>query len=104
MASDTMLRVSRVPAGRPFRRVVTLTSRSGEPLPLLEARLLQPNPPSMRVSLEPEEATAGRRWRLTLDGDPGTATGRVSGTVILTSGVPGEERLTFLVAGMIAED
>ncbi len=104
MASDTMLRVSRVPAGRPFRRVVTLTSRSGEPLPLLEARLLQPEPASMRVSLEPEAATQGRRWRLTLDGDPGGATGRVSGTVILTSGVPGEERLTLLVAGMIAED
>jgi hypothetical protein len=102
MASDTMIRVSRVPAGKPFRRVVTFRSRSGEPLALQSAQLLAPSLDSMTATLTPEPGTEGRRWQLVVEADPGTTTGRVSGSVVVTTGVPGEERLTFLVAGMIA--
>lgn len=102
MASDTMIRVSRVPAGKPFRRVVSFRSRSGEPLALRSAQLLSPSLASMTVTLEPEPNSEGRRWLLVVEADPGATTGRVSGTVVLTTAVPGEERLNFLVAGMIA--
>ncbi len=102
IASDTMIRVSRVPAGRPFRRVVELESRSGESLPLRTAVLVRPSLDSMTVDLAPEPGSDGRRWRLVVEADPGDATGRVSGQVVLTTDVPGEERLTFAVAGMIA--
>lgn len=103
IASDTMVRVSRVPAGKPFTRIVEFRSRSGRPLPMLDATLLRPSVAGMTVTLEPVPGTNERNWKLEVTADPRSYVGRVSGSVIVRTGVPGEERLMFSVAGMVAE-
>ena len=84
--------------------MIRFQSRSGEPLPLQSAMLLSPSLESMRVALEPEAGSDGRRWQLVVQADAGDVPGRVSGTVVVRTAIPGEEQLRFLVAGMVAAE
>lgn len=99
-ASDTLFRVSLIPPGSSFVRPIRFARQSGRPF-ALEAFIADTTMPG--VSIETRALTDGNLvgYELILRGDTTGYTGMISGTVEITTDVPGEEYLTLVFIGMV---
>ena len=100
-ADRTMFMLSSVPPGSPLEGRVRLTRPSGEPFQIVSHEISQSSQEGMSVRAEPIPVAGVSGYDLILTGQAGEKEGRVRGTVIVTTDVPGEERLSFLFSGVV---
>ncbi|MCZ6836024.1 MAG: DUF1573 domain-containing protein [Planctomycetota bacterium] len=100
-ASDTMFRVGATPLKTPFKRSVTLTRSDGLPFTMSGAYLENAVMPGLSLSVEPLNQPGISGYRLTISGDPGLYEGRVGGTVLILTDVPGEEQFRIPINGIV---
>lgn len=100
-ADRTMFLLSSVPPGTPLEGRVRLTRPSGEPFQIISSEISQSSLDGMSVRTEPIKEAGVSGYDLILTGRAGEKEGRARGTVIITTDVPGEERLSFLFSGVV---
>jgi hypothetical protein len=103
--SSNWLSVGIVPAGQTFEGSVQLHHRGGEPFEINSARILQPTAANMETRVEPVEGSDGSAYDLFVTGAAtllqGRSDGRIRGTIVIQTDVPGDENLTIQIAGKI---
>lgn len=99
-ASSTVFRVSTVPPGELFTRVVKLERRDGESFQVLAATLSESTVEDMAVHVAPVAVENGGGYSIVLTGTPARAEQRINGVVTISTDVPGEEELSLRVGGI----
>lgn len=102
-ADKTTLGLGQVRPGDSFSKSIRLWSPSGEPFEL-DARLEMTRFEGAELETRPIEIAGRPGYELTVSGDVGSHIGGIQGAVIVTTDIPGEERLEFRVAGLVRQD
>ncbi len=96
-AEPDMFRMA-VSPGEPIVRTIRLRRADGRPFRILETDVRIPNLPGVTVDATPESLDT---WSITLKARAGSALGSLSGTVIVTTDVRGEEVIELRSLGVI---
>lgn len=100
-ASDNMLRANIVRPGAGFSASVTLTNRAGNAFTITNTTIEGALPPTMTINATPVGGSGSTSYKIEVTGQSGSYLGRIDGTAIIETNVPGEERLRIKIAGMI---
>jgi len=100
-ADRTLFYLSTVPPESAVEGRIRLTRPSGEPFQIVSSEISQSSLEGMSVRAEPINEAGVSGYDLLLSGRAGAKDGRIHGTVIITTDVPGEEQLSFRFSGIV---
>lgn len=100
-ADPPIVAVGVLDPGDPFEGSATLTRAYGEPLTVLEARVVDSPVPDVEVRVEPVDRS---RVRIVVTGSVGDEIrGTLDGGVLIRTNVPGEDAVTLRFSGWVRE-
>jgi hypothetical protein len=93
-----MFRVAKIRPGATFEKSIRLTRVSREPFEI-DATLLNPSVPGTELEVKKLEIPGTSGYDLIVRGDTTGYAGLITGIVRVQTDFPGEENLTFRIAG-----
>jgi hypothetical protein len=102
-ADRTFFSIPTVAPGCPFESAIRLTRPSGEPFEIGSAEVSRSSQPGVAVRAEAIAEPGVSGYDVIVSGQAGDEPGRFRGQVVITTDVPGEERLNLRFSGLVSE-
>lgn len=101
-ADRTFFSIPTVSPGSPFESTIRLTRPSGEPFEIRSAEVSRSSQPGVAVRAEAIGESGVSGYDVIVSGRAGDEPGRFRGQVVITTDIPGEERLNLRFSGLVS--